>query len=79
LTNLAQSLTSSPGLLPAEFAEAVRIGIEPLNVAGLADAAKRNWYPVELQDLVENAGKLGMSATAMERWTEIEKRKCQPA
>jgi FADH2 O2-dependent halogenase len=78
-THLAQSLTSSPRLLPAEFAEAVRVGIEPLNVAGLAHAAKRNWYPVELQDLVANAGKLGMSTAAMERWAEIEKLKCQPA
>jgi hypothetical protein len=45
-------------------------------VAGLCDAVNRNWYPVELRDLVQNAGKLGVSAAAMERWTEIEKRKC---
>ncbi len=32
--------------------------IEPINVAGLADPAKRNWYPVDLDDLFGAAAKL---------------------
>ena len=32
--------------------------IEPFNVAGLADAAKRNWYPVVLDELFSAAPKL---------------------
>ena len=32
--------------------------IEPINVAGLADQAKRNWYPVDLDDLFGAAAKL---------------------
>ena len=35
--------------------------IEPLNVAGLCDAAKRNWYPVNLEDTVRGAAKLGVT------------------
>jgi tetracycline 7-halogenase / FADH2 O2-dependent halogenase len=52
------------------FAETARAGISPLNIAGLSDPAKRNWYPVDLRDLVENAEKLGMSGSAMEQWIE---------
>jgi FADH2 O2-dependent halogenase len=52
------------------FAAAVRAATEPLNVAGLCDSAKRNWYPIDLRDLVTSAEKLGMSPTAMERWIE---------
>jgi hypothetical protein len=35
--------------------------IEPLNIAGLCDAAKRNWYPVDLQDTIRGAAKLGVT------------------
>ena len=38
--------------------------IELFNVAGLADPAKRNWYPVDLDDLFAAAPKLG--ATELE-------------
>lgn len=33
--------------------------IEPFNVAGLGRSGRRNWYPVEAGDLLENAHKLG--------------------
>ena len=36
--------------------------IEPFNVAGLADPAKRNWYPVVADDLFAAAAKLGSGA-----------------
>jgi FADH2 O2-dependent halogenase len=32
--------------------------IEPFNISGLADASKRNWYPVVLDDLFRSAAKL---------------------
>jgi hypothetical protein len=37
-----------------------RAAIEPLNIAGLCDPGKRNWYPVDLQDTVRGAAKLGV-------------------
>jgi len=39
----------------------VRKTIEPFNVAGLADPAKRNWYPVNIDDLFSAAAKLNSS------------------
>jgi FADH2 O2-dependent halogenase len=42
----------------AQFAEEVRRAIEPINVAGLADVRRRNWYPVDAEDLLLNAHKL---------------------
>ncbi|MEC8989035.1 MAG: tryptophan 7-halogenase, partial [Verrucomicrobiota bacterium] len=39
----------------------VRKVIEPFNVAGLADPAKRNWYPVNIDDLFSAAAKLNSS------------------
>ena len=33
--------------------------IEPLNLAGLGDAMRRNWYPVDIRDLFESAWKVG--------------------
>jgi FADH2 O2-dependent halogenase len=40
------------------FSENVRRAIEPINVAGLCDPRRRNWYPVDAQDLFDNAHKL---------------------
>jgi FADH2 O2-dependent halogenase len=42
-------------------------GISPLNVAGLADRSKRNWYGVDLQDVVNGAEKLGFTPPEMRR------------
>ena len=39
----------------------VRKTIEPFNVAGLADPAKRNWYPVNIDALFSAAAKLNSS------------------
>jgi FADH2 O2-dependent halogenase len=33
--------------------------IEPFNIAGFGRPERRNWYPVEARDLMEDAGKLG--------------------
>jgi tetracycline 7-halogenase / FADH2 O2-dependent halogenase len=67
---LAESLHTRDGESPHSFAAAVGDAIKPLNVAGLCDPGKRNWYPVKMRDLIENAAKLGMSAEAMARWIE---------
>ena len=41
--------------------------IEPLNIAGLCDPAKRNWYPVNMEDVVLGAEKLGLSSKAVKQ------------
>jgi len=35
--------------------------IEPVDVAGLCDRARRNWHPVAARDLLNASGKLGVS------------------
>ncbi len=49
----------------AAFAQRVAEGIQCLNIAGLCDPEKRNWYGVNLNDLIINAEKLGISPDAM--------------
>ncbi len=41
---------------------AVSQAIAPVNVSGLADDARRNWYPAEAGDLLSGADKLGATA-----------------
>jgi FADH2 O2-dependent halogenase len=43
----------------------VAAALDRLNVAGLSDRAKRNWYGVDLEDAVRGAEKLGVSANAV--------------
>lgn len=54
----------------AEFAEEVRRAVEPINVAGLADPVRRNWYPVQAEDLLENAHKLHATREEVEQLFE---------
>ena len=49
----------------AGFEAQVADAIACLNVAGLADPRKRNWYGVDLGDVVVGAEKLGMTPDAM--------------
>ena len=42
-----------------ELIEQILRVIEPFNVAGLGDPARRNWYPVRADDLYRNASKVG--------------------
>jgi FADH2 O2-dependent halogenase len=44
----------------ADYASDVARVVEPMNIAGLCDAAKRNWYGVDLEDVVRGAHKLGV-------------------
>ena len=40
----------------------IHASIESINIAGLGRAERRNWYPVEAQDLFDGAGKLQCDA-----------------
>jgi FADH2 O2-dependent halogenase len=51
----------------ARFAEDVRRRIEPRNVAGLADPARRRLLPVDLDALIAGAAKLGLTADEVRR------------
>jgi FADH2 O2-dependent halogenase len=55
---IARSRTVRTPEESAEFSEEVRRAIDPINVAGLADPARLNWYPVAAEDLLNNAHKL---------------------
>lgn len=48
----------------AALHEAILEAIEPFNVAGLGDPQRRNWYPVNSDDLLRAAGKFGDIAPA---------------
>jgi tetracycline 7-halogenase / FADH2 O2-dependent halogenase len=48
-----------------EFAVRIATDIAHKNVAGLADASKKNWYGAELGDVVANAEKLGFTPERM--------------
>ncbi len=61
----------------ARFDARVAAAIEPLNVAGFHDAARRGWYPVDFDALIDASSKLHRSrdemraflvAQGMERW-----------
>jgi FADH2 O2-dependent halogenase len=42
-----------------DYAARVAEAIDPVNVAGLADVSKRNWYGIDVEETVAAAGKLG--------------------
>jgi FADH2 O2-dependent halogenase len=44
-----------------ELSRDILRAIEPINVAGLGDASRRNWYPVDADDLLQSAHKLNAS------------------
>ena len=48
-----------------DLATGVAAAIEPINVAGLSDPAKRNWYDVDVEDAVRGADKLRASPAAI--------------
>ena len=45
----------------SQYAADVASAVEPINIAGLCDPDKRHWYPVDLQDTVRGAAKLGVT------------------
>lgn len=62
---LGKQLRQSSRTPKALFGACVKQSIEPLNIAGLCDAGKRNWYGVDLNDLILGADKLGKSPSEM--------------
>ena len=50
-----------------EVLEAIRKTIVPMNLAGLGDPVRRNWYPCRADDLLAAAPKLGVGRTEIER------------
>ena len=57
-------ITASPEEIAA-FEQRVAEGIHCLNIAGLCDPSKRNGYGVDLNDLVINAHKIGITPDEM--------------
>jgi FADH2 O2-dependent halogenase len=51
---------------PAELIEQIHRVIEPIDVAGLGERQRRNWYPVNAEDLLNAAGKLGATPEEIE-------------
>lgn len=56
---------SSPAEEEDSFRRRVAQAINPLNIAGLCDDSKRNWYGVNLEDVIRGAEKLGLTAPQM--------------
>jgi FADH2 O2-dependent halogenase len=48
-----------------DFARQVAQDISCLNIAGLCDPRKRNWYGVDMQDVIDGAALLGMTSEEM--------------
>ena len=57
-------IPGTPAERAALLAEIART-IEPVNIAGLARAERRNWYPVRAEDLVATASKLDSDEPAI--------------
>jgi hypothetical protein len=51
----------------SDLRAAILRAIEPFNLAGLGDARRRNWFPVDPCDLLRGAGKLGATEEAVLR------------
>ena len=44
-----------------ELIDDIYRAIEPIDVAGVCDRNRRNWHPVAARDLLNGAGKLGVT------------------
>ena len=49
----------------------IRRAIEPINVAGLTDRARRNWFPVKGSDLMAAASKLGVTPARVRNFLQV--------
>ena len=50
------------------LADAVRDAVFDLNIAGLCDPAKRNWYPADAADTIRDAPKLGVTGCGLKKF-----------
>jgi FADH2 O2-dependent halogenase len=67
---LSQTLRRNDGFDSTLFAAQVKQEIDRLNVAGLCDRRKQNWYDVDLEDVISCAEKLEMTSEEMRRFLE---------
>jgi tetracycline 7-halogenase / FADH2 O2-dependent halogenase len=65
---LSQTLRHNDCLDSIQFAAQVKQYIDLLNVAGLCDQRKRNWYDVDLENMIRCAEKLEITSEEMERF-----------
>ncbi len=65
---LSRTLRRDGGFDSNLFAAQVRQKIDCLNVAGLCDHRKRNWYDVDLDDVIARADKLETTSEEMRRF-----------
>ena len=61
------ALRRPTGAARTELLERIRQTIEPVDVAGLGDGTRRNWYPVKADDLFAASQKLGASRAEIEQ------------
>jgi len=67
---LSQILRRNDSLDSIFFAAQVKQKIDCLNVAGLCDQHKRNWYDVGLEDVINCAGKLELTSEEMQSFLQ---------
>ncbi len=65
---LAASREGLPSNEREELLRKIDRAIEPLDVAGLSDAGRRNWHPVRAEDLVAAASRLGATPAEVENF-----------
>ena len=53
-----------------DFRQDVLRAIDPFDLAGLSDTRRRNWYPVQADDLFQSAGKAGAGRGAIAKLLE---------
>jgi tetracycline 7-halogenase / FADH2 O2-dependent halogenase len=68
---LSQTLRHNDCLDSILFAAQVKQNIDLLNVAGLCDPRKRNWYDVDLENMIKCAEKLEITSEEMERFLRV--------
>jgi FADH2 O2-dependent halogenase len=67
-SRLSRTLRHNDRFDPSLFAAQVKQKIDCLNVAGLCDRRKRNWYDVDLDDVIACAEKLEITSDEMRRF-----------
>ncbi len=67
---LSQTLRHNHSFDPVLFASQVKEQIDCLNVAGLCDQGKQNWYDVDLEDVILRADRLEITPDEMRRFLE---------
>jgi FADH2 O2-dependent halogenase len=64
----------SPG---ADYFDRIAQAVAPINVAGLCNPELHNWYPVDLDDTIRAAHKLGLTQDQVRRAIQMQDAKCK--